>query len=87
MFISKSEKEQLQNDIKSLASLVQDINAEVIYLRALVKADKAPKETKKETKKERKKAVWTPEMKAKRSAYMKAWHAKAREKNLAAFQP
>jgi hypothetical protein len=83
MFISKSEKEQLQNDIKSLAALVQDINAEVIYLRALVKADKAPKETKKE----RKKAVWTPEMKAKRSAYMKAWHAKAREKNLAAFQP
>jgi hypothetical protein len=80
MFISKSEKEQLQNDIKSLASLVQDINAEVIYLRALFKADKTPKEVKKE----RKKAVWTPEMKAKRSAYMKAWHAKNREKNLAA---
>ena len=80
MFISKSEKEQLQNDIKNLAALVQDINAEVIYLRALVKADKTPKEVKKE----RKKAVWTPEMKAKRSAYMKAWHAKNREKNLAA---
>ena len=80
MFISKSEKEQLQNDIKSLASLVQDINAEVIYLRAIVKVDKTPKEVKKE----RKKAVWTPEMKAKRSAYMKAWHAKNREKKLAA---
>lgn len=79
MFISKSEKEQLQNDIKSLASLVQDINAEVIYLRALVKADKTPKAAKKD----RKKAVWTPEMKAKRSAYMKAWHAKNREKKLA----
>jgi len=80
MFISKSEKEQLQNDIKSLASLVQDINAEVIYLRAIVKADKTPKEVKKE----RKKAVWTPEMKAKRSAYMKAWHAKNRQEKLAA---
>jgi hypothetical protein len=80
MFISKSEKEQLQKDIKSLASLVQDINAEVIYLRALVKVDKAPKEAKKE----RKKAVWTPEMKAKRSAYMKAWHEKNRQEKLAA---
>lgn len=82
MFISKSEKEQLQKDIKSLAALVQDINAEVIYLRALVKVDKAPKEVKKE----RKKSVWTPEMKAKRSAYMKAWHAKNSEKKLAAAQ-
>ena len=80
MFISKSEKEQLQNDIKSLADLVQDLSVEITYLRALVKADKAPKEAKKE----RKKAVWTPEMKAKRSAYMKAWHAKNSEKKLAA---
>ena len=80
MFISKSEKEQLQKDIKSLAQMVQDINAEVIYLRALVKVDKGQEEAKKE----RKKAVWTPEMKAKRSAYMKAWHAKNREKKLAA---
>jgi len=80
MFISKSEKEQLQNDIKSLADLVQDLSVEITYLRALVKVEKAPKEAKKE----RKKAVWTPEMKAKRSAYMKAWHAKNREKKLAA---
>ncbi len=80
MFISKSEKEQLQNDIKSLASLVQDINAEVIYLRALIKTEKAAKEVKNEPNRKRR----TPEQKAKQSAYMKAWHAKAREKKLAA---
>lgn len=80
MFISKSEKEQLQKDIKSLAQMVQDINAEVIYLRALVKVDKAPKEAKKE----RKKAVWTPEQRAKQSAFMKARHEKARQEKLAA---
>lgn len=82
MFISKSEKEQLQNDIKNLAALVQDINAEVIYLRALVKADKTPKEVKKVPGRQPR----TPEQKAKQSAYMKAWHAKNREKKLAAAQ-
>jgi hypothetical protein len=80
MFISKSEKEQLQKDIKNLASLVQDINAEVIYLRALIKADKAPKEAKKG----RKKAVWTPEQRAKQSAFMKARHEKQRQQKLSA---
>jgi hypothetical protein len=82
MFISKSEKEQLQKDIKSLAAMVQDINAEVIYLRALVKADKKPKEVKKE----RKKAAWTPEQRAKQSAFMKARHEKQRQLRLAAAQ-
>jgi hypothetical protein len=82
MFISKSEKEQLQKGIKSLADLVQDLSVEMTYLRAMVKVDKAQKEAKKE----RKKAVWTPEMKAKRSAYMKAWHAKNRQEKLAAAQ-
>ena len=80
MFISKSEKEQLQNDIKSLADLVQDLSVEITYLRALVKADKTPKEVKKE----RKKAVWSPELRAKQSARMKARHEKARQEKLAA---
>ncbi len=80
MFIFKSEKEQLQNDIKSLADLVQDLSVEITYLRALVKADKTPKEVKKVSGRKPR----TPEQKAKQSAYMKAWHAKAREKKLAA---
>jgi hypothetical protein len=80
MFISKSEKEQLQKDIKVLASLVQDLNVEVTYLRALVKVEKAPKEVKKVSGRHPR----TPEQKAKQSAYMKAWHAKNREKKLAA---
>jgi hypothetical protein len=80
MFISKSEKEQLQNDIKSLADLVQDLSVEMTYLRALVKADKTPKEVKKVSRRQPR----TPEQKAKQSAYMKAWHAKNREKKLAA---
>jgi hypothetical protein len=80
MFISKSEKEQLQNDIKSLADLIQDLSVEMTYLRALVKVDKAPKEVKKVSGRQPR----TPEQKAKQSAYMKAWHAKNREKKLAA---
>jgi hypothetical protein len=80
MFISKSEKEQLQNDIKSLADLVQDLSVEMTYLRALVKAEKAPKQENNESARKRR----TPEQKAKQSAYMKEWHAKNREKKLAA---
>jgi hypothetical protein len=79
MFISKSEKEQLQKDIKSLAQMVQDLSVEMTYLRALVKADKTPKEVKKVSGRQPR----TPEQKAKQSAYMKAWHAKNREKKLA----
>jgi hypothetical protein len=70
MFISKKEKEQLQDDIKSLASVVQNMNAELIYLRGLIKSCQKKKAAKSRT----------PEQKAKQAAYMREWHAKRRQK-------
>lgn len=73
MFISKKEKEQLQDDIKSLASVVQSMNAELIYLRGLIKSCQKKKPAKKGQPR-------TPEQKAKQAAYMREWHAKRRQK-------
>lgn len=74
MFISKNEKEILHSAIKSLASMVQDINTEVIYLRALIKADKAEK-----TSADKKVRDRTAEQKVRQAEYMRNWHAKRRQ--------
>jgi hypothetical protein len=73
MFISSTEKINIQNAIESLRFSLADATTEILYLKAKVKAleGKAP-----ETKKPRKKHTMSPEVRAKMSQIMKDRHAK-----------
>ena len=73
MFISSTEKINIQNAIESLRFSLADATTEILYLKAKIKAleGKAP-----ETKKPRKKHTMSPEVRAKMSQIMKDRHAK-----------
>ena len=68
MFISSTEKINIQNAIESLRFSLADATTEILYLKAKIKAleGKAP-----ETKKPRKKHTMSPEVRAKMSQIMK----------------
>lgn len=83
MFISKLEKQQINEWVNVLQMKVESLQNDVIFLtgklKALegktkepVKAPKAPRPPK------------TEEQKLKQAAYMKKWHARRREKDRAA---
>ena len=70
MFISNNERIQLRKDIEALAKIVGDMNAEILYLKAKVKALAGA------TKEQPKKRTMSPEARAKISRMMKERHAK-----------
>jgi len=73
MFISNTERVQLRKDLDQMSKLFNEMNNDMIYLIARVKAleGKTP-----EPKKPRKKRTMTPEGRAKMSQMMKDRHAK-----------
>ena len=73
MFISSTEKINIQNAIESLRFSLADATTEILYLKAKIKAleGKTP-----EAKKPRKKHTMTPEGRARMSQMMKDRHAK-----------
>ena len=73
MFISSTEKINIQNAIESLRFSLADANTEILYLKAKVKAleGKAP-----EAKKPKKQSTMSAEGRARIGAAVKAYHAK-----------
>jgi hypothetical protein len=73
MFISSTEKINIQNAIESLRFSLADANTEILYLKAKIKVleGKTP-----EAKKPRKKSTISAEGRAKIGAAVKAYHAK-----------
>ena len=70
MFISNKERIQIKRDIETLSKIVNDLNAEVLYLGAKVKALGG------KTQEPKKKRGMTEEGRAKMSQMMKDRHAK-----------
>jgi hypothetical protein len=73
MFISKSEKEHLTNDVINLAKLISGLNVSLVQLS--LRVDKIEKPTPK-VKKSHKKWTMSAEGRANVSAALKARHAK-----------
>ena len=73
MFISSTEKINIQNAIESLRFSLADANTEILYLKAKIKVleGKTP-----EAKKPRKPSTISAEGRAKIGAAVKAYHAK-----------
>jgi hypothetical protein len=73
MFISSTEKINIQNAIESLRFSLADANTEILYLKAKIKVleGKTP-----EAKKPRKKSTISAEGRARIGAAVKAYHAK-----------
>ena len=69
MFISNEERIQLRKDIEALAKIVNDMNAEVLYLTAKVKVLEGKKKPAKKM---------TEAQRAKQRAYAKRYQAKKR---------
>jgi hypothetical protein len=73
MFISSTEKINIQNAIENLRFSLADANTEILYLKAKIKVleGKTP-----EAKKPRKKSTISAEGRARIGAAVKAYHAK-----------
>lgn len=67
MFISAVEKMHLKNSLESLSKIVNDMNAELLYLSAKVKAMEGRKTPKKKM---------TEEQRKKQREYARRYHAK-----------
>ena len=79
MFISKLEKEQINDWILGLQMKVDALTTDMLMANAKLKVLMDRREVIKPKKTQR-----TAEQKRKQAEYMKAWHAKNREKKLAA---
>lgn len=67
MFISNKERDQIQKDIQSIGKMLNDMNAEILYLTAKIKVLEGNA---------KKKKGMSPESRAKMSTMMKERHAK-----------
>lgn len=80
MFISKLEKQQINELIMTLQMKVEVLQNDVIFLTGKVKAlEGKPQEPVSKPKKKR-----TDEQKARQAAYMKEWHSRKRQEKLQA---
>ena len=83
MFISKLEKQQINEWVNVLQMKVESLQNDVMFLTGKLKAlEGKTKEPVKTTKAS--KASRTEAQKLKQAAYMKEWHARRREKDRAA---
>ena len=83
MFISKLEKQQINEWVNVLQMKVESLQNDVTFLTGKLKAlEGKTKEPVKASKEQR--PPRTEEQKLKQSAYMKEWHARRREKDRAA---
>ena len=79
MFITKFEKAEIQNAIKSLQAVVAGANTEILYLKAKVKVLESNQVSPKKPKK-----TLTAAQKAKQREYQKAYNERQKAKKLAA---
>lgn len=80
MFISKLEKQQINEWIGELQMKVGSLQNDVIFLTGKLKAlEGKPQEPVSKPKKQR-----TDEQKARQAAYMKEWHSRKRQEKLQA---